>query len=196
MTCDRSIPCGAATRDLRSGSGLTANRTNLPNASELYPAFDLASRSPRPALCYRPLLALPVHFHERVTTLEPRNAAPTGKTLEVVKERFCLYAFYFYSQHKIAVCNHRVFSQVHAVHRRMTGIGAGDPSDSVARSKRQPFPSTPTVGSKNNSVEASTVKNAQKQRPAKNSPEPPPMYGQPPRLSGSKSRQSVIARLH
>jgi hypothetical protein len=36
-------------RDLRSGSGLTANRKNLPNASELYPAFDVSSCSPQPA---------------------------------------------------------------------------------------------------------------------------------------------------
>ncbi len=57
-TCSRCFPCGDAARDLRSGSGLTANRINLPNASELYPAFDLASRSPRPALSYRPLLTL------------------------------------------------------------------------------------------------------------------------------------------
>src|ERR1700726_1882624 len=60
-TCSRCFPCGAAARDLRSGSGLTANRINLPNASELYPAFDFTSRSPRPALCYRPSLALS-HF--------------------------------------------------------------------------------------------------------------------------------------
>jgi hypothetical protein len=57
-TCSRCFPCGDAARDLRSGSGLTANRINLPNASELYPAFDFTSRSPRPALCYRPSLAL------------------------------------------------------------------------------------------------------------------------------------------
>jgi hypothetical protein len=60
----RSLPCGLPTCDLRSGSGLTANRKNLPNASELYPAFDVSSCSPRPALCYRPLLALPIHLHE------------------------------------------------------------------------------------------------------------------------------------
>jgi hypothetical protein len=56
------FPCGRAACDLRSGSGLTANRINLPNASELYPAFDWASRSPRPALCYRPLRTLLVAF--------------------------------------------------------------------------------------------------------------------------------------
>jgi hypothetical protein len=56
------FPCGCSACDLRLGSGLTANRTNLLNASELYPAFNWASRSPRPALCYRPLLAFPRHF--------------------------------------------------------------------------------------------------------------------------------------
>ncbi|MGC2552347.1 MAG: hypothetical protein WA437_18950, partial [Candidatus Sulfotelmatobacter sp.] len=59
--------------DLRSGSGLTANRKNLPNASELYPAFDVSSCSPQPALCYRPLLALPFIFMKRVTALESRT---------------------------------------------------------------------------------------------------------------------------
>ena len=56
------LPLRGATRDLRSGSGLTANRINLLNASELYPAFDWVSRSPRPALCYRPSLAFSPHF--------------------------------------------------------------------------------------------------------------------------------------
>jgi len=63
-----------AARDLCSGSGLTANRTNLLNASELYLAFNWVSRSSRPALCYRPLLAFPSHFAMfRVTQLEPRT---------------------------------------------------------------------------------------------------------------------------
>jgi hypothetical protein len=35
---------GEAPRDLRLGSGLTANRKNLPYASELYLAFNVASR--------------------------------------------------------------------------------------------------------------------------------------------------------
>jgi hypothetical protein len=42
-----------------SGSGLTANRINQFNASGLYPAFVSGSCSSRPALSYRPLLALP-----------------------------------------------------------------------------------------------------------------------------------------
>jgi len=58
----------------RDRSGLTANRTNLLNASELCLAFDWVSRSARPALCYRPLLAFPPHFAMlRVTELEPRT---------------------------------------------------------------------------------------------------------------------------
>jgi len=68
------LPLRAAARDLCSGSGLTANRTNLLNASELCLAFDWVSRSARPALCYRPLLAFPPHFAMlRVTELEPRT---------------------------------------------------------------------------------------------------------------------------
>jgi hypothetical protein len=56
------FPRGRSACDQRLGSGLTANRKNLLNASELYPAFDWASRSPRPALCYRPLLAFSAHL--------------------------------------------------------------------------------------------------------------------------------------
>jgi hypothetical protein len=37
------FPCGDAPRDLRLGSGLTANRINLPYASELYLAFNRSS---------------------------------------------------------------------------------------------------------------------------------------------------------
>ena len=79
--------------DLRSGSGLTANRKNLPNASELYPAFDVSSCSSQPALCNRPLLALPVRFREEGDCARVPDAAPTGKTLEAVKERVCFYSF-------------------------------------------------------------------------------------------------------
>jgi len=71
LTCSRCIPLRGATRDLRLGSGLTANRKNLPYASELYPAFNISSRSPRPALCIRPLLALlPNLAIRKVTSLE------------------------------------------------------------------------------------------------------------------------------
>ena len=37
------LPLRGAARDLNSGSGLTANRINLPYASELYPASDWGS---------------------------------------------------------------------------------------------------------------------------------------------------------
>ena len=50
-------PCGLRRSDLCSGSGLTANRTNQFNASGLYLAFDWVPCSPRPAPCYRALLA-------------------------------------------------------------------------------------------------------------------------------------------
>ncbi len=118
------LPLRGAACDLRSGSGLTANRKNLPNASELYPASDVSSCSPRPALCNRPLLALPGHFRDEGDCARVPDAAPTGKTLEAVKERLCFYAFYFCSQQKLCISNPRIFSQVHAVHRRLTGIGA------------------------------------------------------------------------
>jgi hypothetical protein len=68
------LPLRAAARDLRLGSGLTANRINLPYASELYLAFNISSRSPRPALCYRPLLTLlPNLAIRKVIPLEPRT---------------------------------------------------------------------------------------------------------------------------
>jgi hypothetical protein len=75
-----------ATCDLCSGSGLTANRKNLLNASELYPAFDGASRSPRPALCYRPLLAFPRSLCSvKVTSLEPRTPHQPEKLKKLSK---------------------------------------------------------------------------------------------------------------
>jgi hypothetical protein len=37
------LPLRGAARDLRLGSGLTANRINLPYASELYLAFNISS---------------------------------------------------------------------------------------------------------------------------------------------------------
>src|SRR6266851_8551615 len=90
-TCSRCFPCGAAAHDLRSGSGLTANRINLPNASELYPAFDRSSRSPRPALCYRPSPALLPHLAIRkVTGLEPRTPHQPEKLKKLSKNEFLL----------------------------------------------------------------------------------------------------------
>ncbi len=79
-------PCGRSACDFRLGSGLTANRINLLNASELYPAFDWASRSPRPALCYRPSLAFPRSLCSgRVTSLEPRTPHQPEKLKKLSK---------------------------------------------------------------------------------------------------------------
>ena len=92
-TCSRCFPCGAAARDLRSGSGLTANRINLPYASELYPAFNSSSRSPRPALCYRPLPALllsPFCNVQKVTGFEPRTPHQPEKLKKLSKNE-CVY---------------------------------------------------------------------------------------------------------
>src|ERR1700674_1558938 len=95
-TCARCFPCGDAARDLRSGSGLTANRINLPNASELYPAFDFASRSPRPALSYRPLLTLLFYILqcEKVIALEPRTPRQPEKLKKLSKnDSVLLFSF-------------------------------------------------------------------------------------------------------
>ena len=89
LTCYRCFPCGAAARDLHSGSGLTANRINLPNASELYPAFNWVSRSPRPALSYRPSLALRPRFSAwTVTSLEPRTPHQPEKLKKLSKNDY------------------------------------------------------------------------------------------------------------
>src|SRR5438477_3704960 len=98
-----------ATRDLRLGSGLTANRINLPYASELYPAFNISSRSPQPALCYRPLLALLLPLAvQKVTSLEPRTPHQPEK-LRSCQRTILLYSFYFFSQRKICVCKYTCF---------------------------------------------------------------------------------------
>jgi hypothetical protein len=96
-------------RDHDSGSGLTANWTNQPNASGLYLAFDRSSCSPRPALCYRPLPAFsPSSCDAESDWARAPDAAPTGKTLEVVKERVCFTLFIFLVNEKCKVgcaCN-------------------------------------------------------------------------------------------
>jgi len=66
-------------RDHCSGSGLTANWTNQPNASGLYLASDRSSCSPRPALCYRPLPAFsPSSCDAESDWARAPDAAPTG----------------------------------------------------------------------------------------------------------------------
>ena len=102
-------PLRGATRDLCLGSGLTANRINLPYASELYPAFNISSRSPRPALCYRPLLALRPNLAIRtVTSLEPRTPHQPEK-LRSCQRTILLYSFYSSGQWKIRVCKYICF---------------------------------------------------------------------------------------
>jgi hypothetical protein len=96
-------------RDHGSGSGLTANWTNQPNASGLYLAFDRSSCSPRPALCYRPLPAFsPSSCDAESDLARAPDAAPTGKTSEVVKERVCFTPSIFAVNRKCMVacaCN-------------------------------------------------------------------------------------------
>jgi hypothetical protein len=57
---------------------LRLNRCSITRSlnSELCLAFDVSSCSPRPALCYRPLLALPAHFHEEGDYAWVPDAAP------------------------------------------------------------------------------------------------------------------------
>ncbi len=164
-----------AARDLRSGSGLTANRKNLPNASELYPAFDVSSCSPRPALCDRPLLALPAHFHEEGDCARVPDAAPTGKTLEAVKERVCFYSFCFQSQQKVCVCNPRIFRRVQRVHRPVTGIGATGRVKFAQKARQEPVSSISASATNANDFATrlrGIVKNAGNRRPARSSRRP------------------------
>lgn len=107
----------------RSGSGLTANRINQFNASGLYPAFNDVSCSPRPALCYRALLALPsvislesVHSILpvarpllvnalgallKVTSLDPRTPHQPEKLQKLSKNDCVLHPINFWSMRKI-----------------------------------------------------------------------------------------------
>jgi len=114
------LPCGWQCAIRCSGSGLTANRINQPNASGLYPAFDGSSCSPRPALCYRPLRTLSLASCDREPDLaRAPDAAPTGKTAEAVKERVWFYAFCGGSQSKSGGNMCLILNRVQAVHRRV-----------------------------------------------------------------------------
>jgi hypothetical protein len=81
LTLFPQLPCGFIVSRSCSGSGLTANRINQFNASGLYPAFNSGSCSSRPALSYRPLLALPNSPRGCLSDFaRAPDAAPTGKT--------------------------------------------------------------------------------------------------------------------
>ena len=96
-------------RDLRLGSGLTANRINLPYASELYLAPTFLLRSPRPALCYRPLLTLlPNLAIRKVIALEPRTPHQPEKLKKLSKNN-PVVRFLFFSSTKFRVRNYLYF---------------------------------------------------------------------------------------
>ncbi len=115
--------CRFPSRRSCSGSGLTANRINQSNASGLYPAFDLSSCSPRPALSYRPLLALPDSPRGyRSDRARAPDAAPTGKTSEPVKERFSFYSSTDFRQSNSSACNFPRFNHLQPVHSPVTRI--------------------------------------------------------------------------
>jgi hypothetical protein len=123
-------------RDPCSGSGLTANRINQPNASGLYPAFNNSSCSPRPALCYRPLRTLPQSSCDgKGDLVRAPDAAPTGKTSEAVKERVWFYSSYSRSQQKSCACKLFIFNRMQAVHRHMPRNWCNPSQNSLARSR-------------------------------------------------------------
>jgi hypothetical protein len=119
------LPLRGAARDLSSGSGLTANRINLPYASELYPASGISSRSPRPALCYRPLPALHLSLAADVVTwLEPRTRHQPEKLKKLSKNDSLFTLSISGVNEKYAFVSTRFFNRVHAVHRPVPGNSA------------------------------------------------------------------------
>jgi zinc protease len=72
--------------------------------------FDWASRSSRPALGYRPLLALPPHFSAgRVTSLEPRTPHQPEKLKKLSQNDYCSTPSIFFVNEKSSLATH-VFS--------------------------------------------------------------------------------------
>src|SRR5439155_5734975 len=106
--------------------------------SGLYPAFDDVSCSPRPALCYRALLALrrssclsctpdvlvaQSSYASLLPSAEgdlawPPDAAPTGKTSETVKEQLCFTPSIFWVNRK----NEFVCALISIECRSFTGV--------------------------------------------------------------------------
>src|ERR1700727_2602467 len=121
-------------RCVRSSLGLRAHRQpDKPTQRlELYPAFDWASRSPRPALCYRPLLAFPRSlFSGRVTSLEPRTPHQPEKLKKLSKNDLVLlflilesiktlrvYVIYFQSSAGSPQAGDRIWCRPKAISRR------------------------------------------------------------------------------
>jgi hypothetical protein len=108
------------------GSGLTANRINLSNASGLYLALDMGSGFASTSASLRPLLTLSAFILRccRVILLEPRTPHQPGKTWERIKERLCFYSFYLCSQQKMRGCICFEFNRVQPLHKPMTGFCA------------------------------------------------------------------------
>ena len=81
--------------------------------------------SPRPALCYRPSLALLTNLAVRkVTRLEPRTPHQPEK-LKKRSKNDCLFTPSNLVVNRKSHCvTARVFTEVHAVHRPLTGFGA------------------------------------------------------------------------
>jgi hypothetical protein len=109
-TCCRSFPCGVP-------RAIFARAPGLPPTGKTYPTprnSILPSTLPLVLLDQRfaidPCLPSLPHFHGEGDCARVPDAAPTGKTLEAVKERLCFYSFHFQSQRKLCVCNPRVFS--------------------------------------------------------------------------------------
>jgi len=79
-----------AARDLRLGSGLTANRINLPYASELYPAFNISSRFSSTSVLPLTLAHPPSQSCDQESdSLEPRDAIEkeNGEVVTLVTTR-------------------------------------------------------------------------------------------------------------
>jgi len=80
------LPLRGVSRDLSLGSGLTANRINLPYASELYPASDsVSSVLLDQRFAIDPCLPSFPSFDEKVTSLEPRTPHQPEKLKKLSK---------------------------------------------------------------------------------------------------------------
>jgi hypothetical protein len=98
------LPLRGPPRDLRLGSGLTANRINLPYASELYLAFNISSSfASTSALLIDPCSPSFSPRGEKVTVLEPRTPHQPEKLKKLSKNNPVLLLLDFQSTKNTAL---------------------------------------------------------------------------------------------
>ncbi len=121
------LPLRGATSDLCLGSGLTANRTNLFNASGLYLPLTCVHVRLNQHLAIRPLLTLPVPdlATRKVISLEPRTPRQPGKLRNVSKNDYVFTLSMIFRVNENPCDLYLVaFNRVQPVHKPVTGFGA------------------------------------------------------------------------